>query len=114
MTPLAPHLFTRRPLHPLPPILVLLYVLSPTPAPASLPCLQLANKVDVIFALAQAWCMSESDADFEMLEKRLEALTPDESILVREDGVALFPKSSAGCLGTGTPTGAADAAGVWG
>lgn len=27
--------------------------------------------------------MSESDADFEMLEKRLEALTPDESILVR-------------------------------
>lgn len=43
---------------------------------------QLANKVDVIFALAQAWCMSESDSDFEMLEKRLEALTPDESILV--------------------------------
>lgn len=28
--------------------------------------------------------MSESDSDFEMLEKRLEALTPDESILVRE------------------------------
>ncbi|KAL4423808.1 hypothetical protein ABPG75_001109 [Micractinium tetrahymenae] len=43
---------------------------------------QLANKVDVIFALAQAWCLSESDSDFEMLEKRLEALTPDESILV--------------------------------
>lgn len=32
--------------------------------------------------LLQAWCMSESDSDFEMLEKRLEALTPDESILV--------------------------------
>ncbi len=31
----------------------------------------------------QAWCLSESDSDFEMLEKRLEALTPDESILVR-------------------------------
>ncbi|KAL4856631.1 Phosphoenolpyruvate carboxylase 1 [Chlorella vulgaris] len=44
--------------------------------------MQLANKVDVIFALAQAWCMSESDSDFEMLEKRLDALTPDESILV--------------------------------
>jgi phosphoenolpyruvate carboxylase len=43
---------------------------------------QLANKVDVIFALAQAWCLSESDSDFELLEKRLEALTPDESILV--------------------------------
>lgn len=33
-------------------------------------------------ALSQAWCMSESDTDFEMLEKRLGALTPDESILV--------------------------------
>lgn len=43
---------------------------------------QLANKVDVIFTLAQAWCMSESDSDFEMLEKRLEALKPDERILV--------------------------------
>jgi phosphoenolpyruvate carboxylase len=43
---------------------------------------QLANKVDVIFALAQAWAMSESNADFEMLEQRLEALTPDERILV--------------------------------
>ncbi len=39
--------------------------------------------MDVIFALAQAWCLSESDSDFELLEKRLEALTPDESILVR-------------------------------
>lgn len=43
---------------------------------------QLANKVDVIFALAQAWSMSESDADFEMLEQRLSALRPDERILV--------------------------------
>ena len=30
--------------------------------------------------------MSESDADFEMLEKRLGALTPDESIRVRRPG----------------------------
>ncbi|KAL4446268.1 hypothetical protein ABPG77_003075 [Micractinium sp. CCAP 211/92] len=43
---------------------------------------QLANKLEGIFALAQAWCLPESDSDFEMLEKRLEALTPDESILV--------------------------------
>ncbi|KAL4538926.1 hypothetical protein Ndes2526B_g02798 [Nannochloris sp. 'desiccata'] len=43
---------------------------------------QVANKMDVIFSLAQAWCMSESDSDFEMLEQRLEALGPDERILV--------------------------------
>lgn len=43
---------------------------------------QLANKVDVIFALSQAWCMSESDDDFDMLVKRLETLKPDEHILV--------------------------------
>lgn len=43
---------------------------------------QLANKVDVIFALAQAWCMSESATDFEMLERQLAALGPDERILV--------------------------------
>ncbi|KAL6776785.1 PEPCL1 [Auxenochlorella protothecoides x Auxenochlorella symbiontica] len=43
---------------------------------------QLANKVDVIFALSQAWCMSESDDDFDMLVKRLESLKPDEHILV--------------------------------
>lgn len=41
----------------------------------------------MIFALAQAWCLSESDSDFELLEKRLEALTPDESILVRVAGL---------------------------
>ena len=58
------------------------YLCSCAPRPPPL-CPQLANKVDVIFALAQAWCLSESDSDFELLEKRLEALTPDESILVR-------------------------------
>jgi len=41
-----------------------------------------ADKVDVIFGLAQAWSLSESDADFELLEQRLEALTPDERVLV--------------------------------
>lgn len=60
-------------------------LLRPTTLPRNPPHArpQLANKVDVIFALAQAWCLSESDSDFELLEKRLEALTPDESILVR-------------------------------
>lgn len=38
------------------------------------------NQISSMFM--QAWCMSESDADFEMLEKRLEALHPDERILV--------------------------------
>lgn len=47
---------------------------------------QLANKVDVIFALSQAWCMSESDDDFDMLVKRLETLKPDEHILVGRRG----------------------------
>jgi hypothetical protein len=41
--------------------------------------------------LMQAWCMSESDSDFEMLEKRLEALTPDESILVRGRALLALP-----------------------
>ena len=53
-----------------------------TPDVALLPCAALCA------AVAQAWCMSESDSDFEMLEKRLEALTPDETILVR---CACFP-----------------------
>ena len=44
---------------------------------------KLATKVDVIYALSQAWCMTESDVDFEMLQKRLSDLNPDELILVR-------------------------------
>lgn len=43
---------------------------------------QLASKVDVVFALSSAWVMSESDSDFEMLEKRLSDLNPAELILV--------------------------------
>ncbi|KDD75970.1 phosphoenolpyruvate carboxylase [Helicosporidium sp. ATCC 50920] len=43
---------------------------------------QLANKVDVIFAMSQAWCMSENDSDFDILVRRLEALQPDEMVLV--------------------------------
>lgn len=41
-----------------------------------------ANKVDVIYALSQAWCTSKEDSDFELLEKYLAALKPDECILV--------------------------------
>lgn len=43
----------------------------------------LARKVDVIYALAQAWTSSNDDGDFEMLEKYLSALKPEETILVR-------------------------------
>ena len=43
----------------------------------------LARKVDVIYALAQAWTCSNDDGDFEMLEKYLSALKPEETILVR-------------------------------
>ncbi len=42
-----------------------------------------ANKVDVIYALSQAWCNSNSDSDFELLSQYLAALKPEESILVR-------------------------------
>lgn len=42
----------------------------------------LANKVDVIYALSQAWCNSNSDSDFELLEKYLSSLKPEETILV--------------------------------
>lgn len=67
---------------------------APPPDPALLspapPCRhhhpELASKVDVIFALAQSWSMTESDSDFEMLEARLSQLTPDERILVSRAG----------------------------
>ncbi|KAG1677399.1 hypothetical protein FOA52_010779 [Chlamydomonas sp. UWO 241] len=42
----------------------------------------LARKVDVIYALSQAWCSSSEDCDFEMLEKYMVALKPEEKILV--------------------------------
>lgn len=41
-----------------------------------------ANKVDEIYALANAWCESNSDDDFEALEKFLSGLRPEEYILV--------------------------------
>ncbi|WIA14756.1 hypothetical protein OEZ85_003241 [Tetradesmus obliquus] len=41
-----------------------------------------ANKVDVIYALSQAWCKSKDDGDFELLEKYLGNLKPEECILV--------------------------------
>lgn len=44
----------------------------------------LANKVDVIYALSQSWCDSKSDEDFDALEKYLAELKPEESILVRQ------------------------------
>eukprot|EP00878_Enallax_costatus_P019218 GHUV01020271.1.p1 GENE.GHUV01020271.1~~GHUV01020271.1.p1 ORF type:complete len:138 (+),score=14.72 GHUV01020271.1:206-619(+) len=42
-----------------------------------------ANKVDVIYALSQAWCKSKDDSDFDLLEKYLNNLKPEECILVR-------------------------------
>lgn len=41
-----------------------------------------ATKVDVIYALSQAWCKSRDDSDFELLEKYLHGLKPEENILV--------------------------------
>lgn len=43
----------------------------------------MAHKVDIVYALAQAWCYSESERDFEMLEARIKDLQPHEMILVR-------------------------------
>lgn len=45
---------------------------------------ELAHKINVIYALSRSWVFSESASDFEMLQKRLEDLNPDELILVRE------------------------------
>ncbi|GBF96435.1 phosphoenolpyruvate carboxylase [Raphidocelis subcapitata] len=43
---------------------------------------QLAAKVDVIYALSQAWCKSREDGDFDILERYLGELKPEELILV--------------------------------
>lgn len=48
----------------------------------------MAHKVDIVYALAQAWCYSESERDFEMLEARIKDLQPHEMILVRDEGVS--------------------------
>ena len=42
----------------------------------------LADKIDTIYALSLAWCRTESDHDFQLLEKCLADLNPDELILV--------------------------------
>lgn len=42
----------------------------------------LASKVDVIYALSQAWTVSKSEGDFKLLEKYLDDLKPEETILV--------------------------------
>ncbi|PNW72303.1 hypothetical protein CHLRE_16g673852v5 [Chlamydomonas reinhardtii] len=42
----------------------------------------LAAKVDVIYALSQAWCTSQSDNDFELMVKYVSDLKPEERILV--------------------------------
>ncbi|KAF5835589.1 phosphoenolpyruvate carboxylase [Dunaliella salina] len=42
----------------------------------------LAKKVDVIYALSQAWTSSNENTDFELLEKYLSSLKPEETILV--------------------------------
>ena len=43
----------------------------------------LADKIDEIYKLSLAWCHTESDKDFQSLEKILSTLNPDELILVR-------------------------------
>ena len=43
----------------------------------------LADRIDEIYKLSLAWCNSESDQDFQALEKILSGLNPDELILVR-------------------------------
>lgn len=43
----------------------------------------LAERIDSIYRLSMAWCKTESDKDFQALEKALSALNPDELILVR-------------------------------
>ena len=44
----------------------------------------LADRIDSVYKLSLAWCKTESDKDFQALEKTLSELNPDELILVRE------------------------------
>lgn len=53
---------------------------------------RLASKLNVIYALSASWGQDASDTDFEMLEKKLSELTPEEMILV------CIPSSSASCF----------------
>jgi hypothetical protein len=52
---------------------------------------ELAPKIDLIFALSEAWCLSESDDDFKRLSETLESLMPEELILVRTFCVPPIP-----------------------
>lgn len=44
---------------------------------------KLKEKFDTILELAEKWCESMKQEDFDLLEQTLEALKPDEGILVR-------------------------------
>lgn len=44
---------------------------------------KLASKIDVIYALSQAWCEGGSEEEFDALEHYLQQLKPEETILVR-------------------------------
>ena len=64
---------------------------------------KLASKLNVIYALSAAWGQDESPSDFEMLEKKLSELTPDELILVRKFILHLSPViSHLSCLSNST------------
>lgn len=43
---------------------------------------KLASKLNVIYALSASWGQDESLSDFEMMERKLSELTPEEMILV--------------------------------
>ena len=43
---------------------------------------KIGDKLDVVFALAKAWVSSGSDDDFEVLEKYMERLKPDEALML--------------------------------
>ena len=49
----------------------------------------LASKVDIIYALSQAWCQGKADTEFDLLEKYLSELKPEESILVSRLGLPM-------------------------
>ena len=75
----------------------------------------LSIKLDVIFALADKWCQSHAQSDFDELEKYLEEMLPNEHILVRSCTKIAFaacrfalrrPGARATvCVGMSTPAG---------
>lgn len=66
--------------------------------------LEQANKVDVIYALSQAWCTSNQDADFDILEKYLQNLKPEEMILVRAASVDINSARRGGSISSDAVT----------